>query len=147
MSAIRGRNGFALLIALAAILIASALMLAAQYSVQSDITLSRAGTLRRLAAVASETAAWNAIDNITAAIVRGDSIGSVRKSIVVNGSDTTTVVLIKTDTTFAWLVADASILRGSQRARHRVGVTLVIPRDTMRMTLVPIAGRAWVEAF
>ncbi|MGI8547404.1 MAG: hypothetical protein ACR2M1_08710 [Gemmatimonadaceae bacterium] len=147
MSAIRGRNGFALLIALAAILIASALMLAAQYSVQSDITLSRAGTLRRLAAVASETAAWNAVENITAAIVRGDSIGSVRKSIVVNGSDTTTVVLIKTDTTFAWLVADASILRGSQRARHRVGVTLVIPRDTMRMTLVPIAGRAWVEAF
>ncbi len=147
MSAIRGRNGFALLIALAAILIASALMLAAQYSVQSDITLSRAGTVRRLAAVASETAAWNAVDNITAAIVRGDSIGSVRKSIVVNGSDTTTVVLIKTDTTFAWLVADASILRGSQRARHRVGVTLVIPRDTMRMTLVPIAGRAWVEAF
>ncbi len=147
MSAIRGRNGFALLIALAAILIASALMLAAQYSVQSDITLSRAGTLRRLATVASETAAWTAVENITAAILRADSIGTVRRSLVVNGFDTTTVVLIKTDTTFAWLVADASILRGSQRARHRVGVTLVIPRDTMRMTLVTIAGRAWVEAF
>lgn len=141
------RQGFALIMALAAILLASALMVAVNYRVQADSALARSGTLRRLVIVAAETATWTAIDAADVAMLRADPIGTTRRSVATDGLDSTLVTVTKTDTSTVWIVANASILRGSQRARHSVGVSVVIPRDTARTALVPLAGKAWVESF
>lgn len=141
------RPGFALLIVLAAILMASALMLATLFRVQSDSALARSGTLRRIAVVAAESAIWTTVDNTDGATLRALPIGTVRTSSTIDGDATITVTLTRTGTTFVWIVADASILRGAQRARHRVGITVALARDTTRVKLSPLVGRAWVEAF
>lgn len=143
----RRRPGFALLIALAAILIASALTLATVFRVQSDSALARSGTLRRIVAVAAESAIWTTVDNTDPAMLRTLPIGTVTRSGITDGDATVAVTLTRTDTTFVWIVADASILRGDKRARHRVGITVVLAKDTTRVKLLPLAGRAWVEAF
>lgn len=147
MTGAHRRSGFALLIVLGAILMASALILAALFSVQSDSALARSGTLRRIAVVAAERAIWTTVDNTDATTLRALPVGTVRRSSIVDGEATITVTLTRTDTTFVWIVADASILRGAQRARHRAGITVALARDTTRMKLLPLAGRAWVEAF
>lgn len=141
------RSGFALLIALAAILIGSALMLAALFRVQSDSALARSGTLRRIATVAAETAIWATVDHADARSLRAMPVGTVTRSVIIDGEITIAVTLTRTDTAFVWIVADASILRGAQRARHRVGITGALTRDTTRVELLPLAGRAWVDAF
>ncbi|MGI8509011.1 MAG: hypothetical protein ACR2MQ_06770 [Gemmatimonadaceae bacterium] len=147
MTADDRRPGFALLIVLAAILMASALVLATLFRVQSDSAIARSGTLRRIAVVAAESAIWTTVDNTDAATLRALPIGAVKTSSALDGDTTITVTLTRTDTTFVWIVADASILRGAQRARHRVGITVALARDTTRVKPLPLAGRAWVEAF
>lgn len=140
-------DGFALVIAIAAILLGSALMMSAFGRVRAHGTVARAGTMRRLAATVAETAAWTVMTNTNVSTLREDPIGTVRRTASVTRNGTVTVTLARTGTTLVWIVADASILRGAQRARYRVGVTVTFPRDTTLTTLVPIPGRAWVELF
>lgn len=141
------RPGFALLIALAAILIGSALMMATFFRVQSDSALARSGTLRRIVDVAAERAIWTTVDNTDPRMLRALPIGTVIRSAATDGDATIAVTLTRTDTMFVWIVVDASILRGAQRARHRAGISVALARDTTRVRLLPLAARAWVDAF
>lgn len=141
------RTGFALLIAMAAVLIASALTLATLFRVQSDSVIARSGTLRRLAAVATESAVWMTVDTANATTLRTLPSGTATRSTITDASSTISVTLTRTDTAFVWIVADVSILRGVLRARHRAAVTVVLPRDTTLTHLMPLPGRAWVESF
>ncbi len=141
------RPGFALLIALAAILIGSALMITTLFRVQSDSALARSGTLRRIVDVAAERAIWTTVDNTDPRMLRALPIGTVIRSAATDGDATIAVTLTRTDTMFVWIVVDASILRGAQRARHRAGISVALARDTTRVRLLPLAARAWVDAF
>ncbi len=147
MTLAQPRRGFALILALGAILLASALVITVSYRVQAESALARSGTLRRLAITAAETAAWGAMNGADLSMLRANEIGVTSRAVVTDGLDTTVVTVTKTDTTAVWIVATASILRGRQRARHRVAVSARVSRDTARSYLAPLAGIAWVETF
>lgn len=143
----RARHGFALLLALVAMLLCSALALTTLFRVQSYSAIARMSTLRRIVASDAEAAVWDCLGTTDAPALRGDPVGTFRQTTSVNDDRTVTVTLTKTDTTSVWIVAEASILRGGQRARHRVGMSAAIPRDTLRSVILPIVGRALVELF
>lgn len=141
------RGGFALFIALIAVIIATALMLGSSLRVRTDSSLARSGTLRRMATSAAESAVWTTLRTTSAATTRLDPIGTVRKSTIYIDGVTTTVMMTRTDTTHVWIVADAYVRRGVEWARHRAAASALLPADSMSTGLVPMPERAWVESF
>ena len=141
------RRGFALITVMFLMAAGSALMLVTVNASIADSETARTSTIRRRALGASESGAWTTLYALDAAALRGAPIGTriVSATTDVNTSVTTTVE--KVDTTIVWIVSTATIHQAGTVGQHRVGLSVLIPRDTMDQVLHTVPERAWAELF
>jgi hypothetical protein len=145
MAAPVNRNGFALLIALLAIVIVTALMLGTLLRTNQDTDVARAETLTQHAFAAAETALWDAVASADTRMLRMEPMGAITMSRISLGQLTTNVTVIKIDTAAIWIVSDAEIREGSEEAHHRIGLSATLAADTTDARLSPIHDHGWVE--
>ena len=141
------RPGFALVTVMLLMAAGSALMLVTVNASIAESETARTSTLRRRALASSESGAWIMLAALNAAMLRGAPIGTRIVSATTDGNTSVTTTVEKVDTTIVWIVSTATIRQGSTVGRHRVGLSAVIPRDTMDLTLHPMPERAWAELF
>jgi hypothetical protein len=141
------RRGFALVIVLLMMILGSALMFGAMNDSLVETETARAGAMRRQALVGAETAAWDALAHVDLPTLRHLPLGPAGSTSRVDGNLMLNATVEKVDTSVVWIVATATIHGGSLVARHRIGITALIPRDTTDLSLHPVPERAWVELF
>jgi hypothetical protein len=141
------RRGFALVIVLLMMILGSALMFGAINGALTDTETARAGTIQRQVMVGAESEAWNALTTTNVATLRHLPLGPVGVTSSVNGNIVLNATVEKVDTSIVWIVATATVHGGSLVARHRIGITALIPHDTTDLSLHPVPKRAWVELF
>lgn len=144
----RNRSGFALVVVLVLMAVGSALTIATISSSFAEDETARLGTLQRRALVAAESALWRTAGSLSVPAMRLAPPGPTTVSDLTSGDTRLTVTADKVDTSNVWLVVVATI-RGSSGtiARHRLGMSLQIPRDTTALRLYPVPERAWAELF
>jgi hypothetical protein len=114
----------------------------------AEAAITRGATMRRRALVAAETGAWTALGVTGAAPLRNAPLGPVSSSSQTVGDMTLTATVDKVDTTVVWIVSTATVRRaGRVVARHRVGISALIPLDTADALLHRLPERAWAELF
>ena len=137
----------ALLIVLFVMALAAALMLATNDRVMSDLGAVSRITDRDRTIVAAEAEVWRTLAALDARVVRTAPVGRVLSQRTVVGDMVLTRTVEKTDTTNVWIVGTATVRTGAALARHRVGMSLVLPSDLADSVLVPIPHRAWTDLF
>ncbi|MDQ2891117.1 MAG: hypothetical protein M3R65_11295 [Gemmatimonadota bacterium] len=141
------RRGVALLFVVIFVGVAAATVLAATDASLSERETTRLNAMRRRTLVASESEAWTSLITADVRSIRAAPVGSVvlgRR----NAGDVALITTIdKVDTSYAWIVATATIRSGGSIARHRIGITVLIPRDSLDAVLHPVPQRAWAELF
>lgn len=122
-------------------------MLSAMNGSLAEGETARIGTMKRRVLVGAEAEAWTAASGLGAATLRSSPLGQVSATSRTVGDMTLIVTVEKVDTSNVWIVASAAIRRPGIVARHRVGISLLIPRDTVDLVLRPVPERAWAELF
>jgi hypothetical protein len=143
----RNRCGFALITVMLLMAVGTALIVGAMNSSLAESEVSRAGTLQRRALVGAESELLAVVGSLAPATLRGRPLGMVSASSRTVGDMTLIVTVDKVDTSVVWTVATATIRRSGMVARHRLGMTSLIPRDSTDPLLHPVPERAWVELF
>ncbi len=141
------RRGFALVVVLLMMILGSALMFGAINGSLSETESASAGTIRRQVLVGAESEAWNALASADVRTLRHLPLGPVGAASRSDGNIVLNATVEKVDTSIVWIVATATIHGGSLVARHRIGITALIPHDTTDLSLHPVPERAWVELF
>ncbi|MFI5239646.1 MAG: pilus assembly PilX N-terminal domain-containing protein [Gemmatimonadales bacterium] len=141
------RRGFALVTVLLLMAVGTALMVAAMNGSLSDAATARGGTLQRRALVGAESEAWATFRSLNVAVLRAAPVGRI--SVASRTVDDMTVIATvdKTDNSNVWIVATATIRWSATVARHRVGLSALIPGDTADLALRLVPERAWAELF
>ncbi len=137
------RRGFALLLVMVLMAVGSALMLSAMSASLAEGETARIGTMKRRVLVGAEAEAWGAVSGLNAATVRAAPLGQVSTASRAIGDMTLIVTVEKVDTSNVWIVASATIRRSGLVARHRIGMSLLIPRDSADLALHLVPERAW----
>jgi hypothetical protein len=127
--------------------VGTALMFAAIDGVLSDGSLSTTETLRQRVLVGAESEAWTTFRGLSASVLRAAPVGRVSATTRTVGDMELIASVDKVDTSFVWIVAVATIRRSTSVARHRVGLSAIIPADSADLTLRPVPERAWAELF
>ena len=143
----RNRRGFALITVMLLMAVGTALIVGAMNSSLAESEVSRAGTLHRRALVGAESELWATVSGLASATLRGRPLGVISATSRTVGDMTLIVTVDKVDTSVVWTVATATIRRSGMVARHRLGMTSLIPRDSTDPLLHPVSERAWVELF
>ena len=141
------RRGFALVIVLLLMILGSALMFGAINGSLTETETARAGTIQRQVLVGAESEAWNALAAADVRALRYLPLGPVGATSRSDGNIVLNATVEKVDTSIVWIVATATIHGASLAARHRIGITALIPHDTTDFALHPVPERAWVELF
>jgi hypothetical protein len=141
------RRGFALILVLLMMILGSALMVGAINASLSDTETASVGTMQRQLLVGAESAAWDALVTADVPALRHLPLGLVGAASRIDGNVTLNATVEKVDTSIVWIVATATIHGGGSVARHRIGITALIPHDTADLSLRPVPERAWVELF
>lgn len=141
------RRGFALLVVLLMMLLGSALMFGAMNGSLAETEMARAGSMQRQVLVAAESEAWRALARADVATLRHLPLGPAGAVSHIDGNMMLNASVEKVDTAIVWIVATATIHGGSVIARHRIGISALIPHDTTDLSLHPVPERAWVELF
>jgi len=141
------RRGFALVVVLLMMILGSALMFGAIDGSLLETETATVGTIQRQVLVSAESEAWNTLANVNVPALRHLSLGPAAATSRVDGNMMLNAAVEKVDTSIVWIVATATYHGGSLVARHRIGITALIPRDTTDLSLHPVPERAWVELF
>ncbi|HXC25672.1 MAG TPA: hypothetical protein VNU46_07130 [Gemmatimonadaceae bacterium] len=141
------RPGFALLIALIAIALVTALLLGTALRTDQDARVARAETVQQRAFASADAALWQTLRSTNPALLRTEPIGTVIASEESTGGVTTHVWITRVDTTLVWLTTDAQVQRGAATAHHRLGLSAILPADPIKTRLYPTPGRAWVDLY
>jgi hypothetical protein len=142
------QRGFALLIVMVLMAVGSALMVATINGSLAEGETAHIGTLQRRALVGAESAMWETVTDLAAPILRVAPLGPVSVSDQDVDDMHLTVTVDRVDTSNVWVVAIATIRGPSGMvARHRVGMSVIIPRDTSDLLLHPVEERSWAELF
>jgi hypothetical protein len=124
-----------------------ALTFAAAGNALVDAQASETDTAQRRALVAAEAAAWTLLGSSNVAALRAAPAGRVNSSITRDRDLTLITTVDKTDNSNVWIVATAMIQRSAVVARHRIGLSAVIPNDSTDLALHLVPERAWAELF
>jgi Tfp pilus assembly protein PilX len=143
----KNQSGFALLIVLVLMAVGTALIFSAMNGALLEDEIARTGTARRRALVAAEAELWTAATTQSAAPMRIASPGRVSSTSQRIGELSLITTVDKVDTSNVWIVVSATIQQPGTVARHRLGISVQIPRDTGDLTLHPVPERAWAELF
>ena len=141
------QRGFALIIVMLLMAVGTALMVAAMDGSLVGAETANAETLRRRALVGAESEVWITFRGLKVAVLRNAPIGRVAATTRIVGDMTLIATVDKVDTAMVWIVATAAIQRQAIVARHRIGLSALIPDDTADLTLRPVPDRAWAELF
>ena len=147
MSPVRSRRGFALLTVMLLMAIATALVTAAMNSSLAESDVSQAGTLQRRVFVGAEAELWYTVTHLSPGVLRLRPLGTVSATSRTVGDMTLIVTVDKVDTSVVWTVATAIVRRSGTVARHRLGMTSLIPSDSTDLAIHPVSERSWVELF
>lgn len=140
------RRGIALFLALVALLVIGALISAALLRVQGDVRVAREGMARRRAEVAAERVIRLALVGTSSATVRSLPVGASITTTDVTDGVTTSLAIVRTDTTLAWLDATATLPSVRGLARARLGASaLVAPSGASPLQVV--SGDAWAPLY
>jgi hypothetical protein len=112
-----------------------------------DTETSNVETLKRRAFVGAESEVWVTYGGLGASALRSSPIGPVSATTRTIDDMTLIATVDRVDTSIVWIVATATIHRSGTVARHRVGMSALIPRDTADMALHLLPERAWAELF
>lgn len=141
------RRGFVLIIVVLLTALGGILVMGLLNGSAGDAALARLETMQRRVLSGAESAAWGAFTGADASALRHRPPGPVSVVTRVMGDMTLIASVDKADTSVIWIVATATIQRGRRIARHRIGITALIPHDTTDLTLHLVPERAWVELF
>lgn len=136
------RRGIALFLALVALLVIGALVSATLLRVQGDVRIAREGMARRRAEVAAERVLRLALAGPSSATVRALPIGGAITSTDVTDGVTTSLVIVRVDTTLAWLDATATTPSVRGVAHARLGASAVLS-TAGAAPLHVVSGDAW----
>lgn len=141
------KRGFSLVTVMLLMVVGTALAFGAMTFALSDSGIASTDTMHRRVQVAAETELWTTVSSLTASDLRLRPRGPVRAVDHTIGDVALIVTVDRVDTYVVWTVATATVRRTGMVARHRVGMTLLIPHDSSDPTLHPVPGRAWAELF
>lgn len=141
------RRGFALIVVVVLMGMGTALMFSAMNGALAEDDIAQIGTIRRRALVAAEAALWTTLGDQAAPMLRIAPLGQVSRSSRRVGDVTLITTVEKVDTSSVWIVASATIQRAGSVARHRIGISVLIPHDTSDLALHLVPERAWAELF
>jgi hypothetical protein len=145
---VTGRSGFVLLLVMVLMAVGSALMMSTMNDSLTETATARSATVRRRALVAAETGAWMTLEGVGAAALRDAPLGPLSTSSRTVGDMLLTATVDKVDTTIVWIVSTAIVRQGGRVvARHRIGISALIPLDTADPLLHRLPERAWAELF
>ena len=141
------RRGFALLVALFAITLITALILATGLRTEQSATVANTEAVAYRALAAAEFALWQTVTTTDIQALEAEPIGATITSTTTTPTGTTRMWITRTDTTIVWLTVVTDIKHGVAAAHHRLGLSATIARASFGLTLRPIPGRAWVDLF
>jgi hypothetical protein len=134
-----GRRGFALVLAILAVVVAGALIVAAHIAVTLEHRMAASAIARQRAFAASEFGLWSAVagwDSSSLALPPGGATVRVFHA----GGDSATVTTFRLDERTYWLVAEAAV----GEARRRTGANVLVSTDSTE-TFVRRVSRSWVD--
>ena len=135
------RNGFALLLAILAVVVAGALIIATHTAVNLEHLRASATINRQRAFAASEHALWSSVANWDATnglLPPGGSKTATLKS----GGDSATITTVRLSHSLFWLTAEAEVGDPVRRARRRTGVNVRVTSDSAGLQAAPVL-RSW----
>ena len=135
------RDGFALLLAILAVVVAGALIVATHAAVNLEHLGATASIHRQRAFAASEHALWSSIANWDAA---NDllSLGGSKTVTLRVGGDSATITTVRLNQSLYWLTAEAEVGDPVRRARRRTGVNVRVTPDSAGLQAAPVP-RSW----
>lgn len=144
----RHRPGFALLLVVLLLGASAALLLSAIESNLAEGNTVLLDDMRRRTIMATESEVWKTFSSQSIEALRAAPLGTVMVTRRVEGDITLISMTDKVDTTDVWIVATATIRAPTGvLARHRIGLSAIIPRDSADSALHPVSQRAWAELF
>lgn len=133
------RGGFALLLAILAVVLVGALIVATHVAVSLEHRMATGAMARQRAFVAAEHALWGSVagwDESLATLGRGNALTKV----VHAAGDSAVVTTVRLNQQMYWLVAEAAV----GEARRRTGVNVLSLTDSTG-TRVRRVVRSWVD--
>jgi len=141
------RRGFALVVALAAVALTSALVLSTALRSAEDARAGRRAALQLLARDAAEQGVWAMLVGADPRAVRDAPVGSVAATARSDIGGRTDVRMVRVDSVHVWIVATARYARGDERAGDRLALSAVLSEETGALRLAPLSGPAWVPLY
>jgi len=137
------RDGFALLLAILAVVVAGALIIATHAAVNLEHLGAAATIDRQRAFAASEHALWSSVANWDPS---NDllAFGGSKTVTLRAGRDSATITTVRLTQWLYWLAAEAELGDPVRRARRRTGVNVRVTSDSAGQYVSPLP-RAWVE--
>lgn len=137
------RDGFALLLAILAVVIAGALIVATHAAVRLDHGVAAAALARHRAFAASEHGLWFSVANWDPANSNLPP-GGARRTVIRAAADSAIVTTVRLNHELYWLSADAWVGDPTRRARRRTGINVRATFDSSGAHVAPIL-RSWAE--
>ena len=139
------RDGFALLLAILAVVVAGALIVATHAAVNLEHMGATATIHRQRAFAASEHALWSSIANWDATNNLLPLGGSKTITLRVGG-DSATITTVRLNQSLYWLTAEAEVGDPVRRARRRTGVNVRVISDSAGLQAAPVP-RSWGDLY
>ena len=98
-------------------------------------------------AIISISALFATFRGLSAGTLRAAPIGRISVASRTLGDLTLIATVDKVDNSNVWIVATATIQWSAAVARHRVGLSVIIPGNTADLVLRLVPERAWAELF
>lgn len=133
------RRGFALVLAILAVVVAGALIVATHVAVNLEHRMAAAAVSRQRAFAASEHALWSAVtewDSASLSLLPG----SATTRVVHAGGDSAMLTTLRLNDRMYWILAEAAV----GEARRRTGLNVHAVPDSAG-TRVQAVRRSWVE--
>lgn len=139
----RTRGGFALVLAILAVVLIGALIVATHTAVQLEHRVAAAAIYRQRAFAASEYALWSSVagwDGANASLPIG---GWSTRTVTVAG-DSASIATVRLNGAVFWLAAEAKVGDPERRARRRTGINVHVASDSTGAGVTPLP-RSWAD--
>lgn len=133
------RKGFALVLAVLAVVVAGALIVATHVAVTLEHRMATAAVARQRAFAATEHALWKSVaewDPSHSTLAPGAAVARV----VHSAGDSAIITTVRLNERMYWLVAEAAV----GDARRRTGANVVVVSDSTGAVFRPLT-RSWVD--
>jgi len=139
------RDGFALLLAILAVVVAGALIVATHAAVNLEHMGATATIHRQRAFAASEHALWSSIANWDATN-NLLPLGGSKTVTMRDGGDSATISTVRLSRWLYWVTAEAEVGDPVRRARRRTGVNVRVISNSAGLQAAPVP-RSWGDLY